>query len=188
MSEQDLFDHFFCVFILHFFYNFVNDKICHFIDYLFIWVCSLQNIVYINLLKLIYFSLKIIHFLLGLFASHISKIQEHSRTQKELKEILFSDTIIDNTKKKSNKFKINSQDTSDITKNEIDEKKETFDLPQHLFLNQELFFFIPIDRAVHVLMAIFESAKVNIELQKKLFYQLELQTHVLNKSGNYCII
>ena len=102
-----------------------------------------------------------------------------------MKEILFSDTIIDNAKKKPNKFKINSQDSAENSKNNSDEKKEIFDLPEHLFLNQELFFFIPIDRAVHVLMAIFESAKVNIELQKKLFYQLELQTHVLNKSGNF---
>ena len=124
------------------------------------------------------------YFPVGLFASHVTKIQEHSRVQKELKEILFSDAIIDNSKKKPNKFKTNSQDSAENSKNNSDEKKEIFDLPQHLFLNEELYFFIPIDRAVHVLIAIFESAKVNIELQKKLFYQLELQTHVLNKSGN----
>ena len=148
-------------------------------------------------------------FLIGLYTYHITKVRENSRIQKSLIELLFNDAMEGNKKKKNNKMKSNKieiiNDQIDFNMNKcidinktknrnIDEKievnksnesKRKLIIPSHVFLDQNLFFYIPIDRALRVVSAIFNSADINNETQKVYFIQIELHAHVMNRSGTY---
>ena len=83
----------------------------------------------------------------------------------------------ENSPEKNSPEKINIQNSTDTN--------TSINLPSHVFLCSNFFFYIPVDRALRVLSAIFESAGISSDLQKIYFTQLELQAHILNKAGEY---
>ena len=65
---------------------------------------------------------------------------------------------------------------------ELDSSKSII-IPNHVFLDDNFNFYLPVDRAIRVISAIFNSTGMNHDLQKNYFIQLELQAHILNKAG-----
>ena len=94
---------------------------------------------------------------------------------------------------KSNKISKSNEQTEFNNKKiiQIDENSNDSDkyliLPSHIFLDNDFNFYLPIDRALRVISAIFNSVGINSEVQKVYFTQLEIQAHVLDRSGiNKC--
>ena len=130
---------------------------------------------------------------LGLYSNHIIKIRENSKIQKKLYELLHSDEV-DEIKKKNQNLKSNKvskkNGQTEFNKTKIiniddsnDDNNKFLILPLHIFLDNDFNFYIPIDRALRVVSAIFKSVGINSEVQKVYFTQLEIHAHVLDKSG-----
>jgi hypothetical protein len=103
----------------------------------------------------------------GLFVSFITKVQDTSKVQRQLREILFGNaTVIKADFSNFNRKNSNSNC-----------------LPGHVFLDAKYYFFIPVDRALRVLLEIIKSAKIDYYMQTKVFSNLELHTFTLSKSG-----
>lgn len=63
------------------------------------------------------------------------------------------------------------------------DKSQSIIIPNHVLLDNNLIFYIPIDRIVIVIKAIFENGNININLQRSLYEQLENNCYILNKQG-----
>jgi hypothetical protein len=124
-----------------------------------------ENLSFFSIFLKSYFTINI--FTSGLFVSFITKVQDTSKVQRQLREILCGNATV--TKADfSNSNRKNSNSNC---------------LPSHVFLDAKYCFFIPVDRALRVLLEIMKSAKVDYHMQTKVFSNLELHTFTMSKSG-----
>jgi hypothetical protein len=89
----------------------------------------------------------------GIYETHIAHLLETSKIQKDAKDVLYLDIDIDLTnpknsftpvKKKSNKYRMKTEvDPNDTSKSIV--------IPIHIVIDNNLYFYIPMDRAVTVM-------------------------------------
>ena len=112
--------------------------------------------------------------ILGLFALFVTKVQDTSKVQRQLRDILFGN---------SSEIKQEKLDSSGFSRKNLNSNLNSNCLPGHVFLDAKYRFYLPVDRALRVLLEIIKSAKVDLFMQAKVFSNLELHTFTLSKSG-----
>jgi hypothetical protein len=95
--------------------------------------------------------------------SRLPRLKEGSQIQKANLESLFADT--DNhvaEQKKTNKFKVKVEefDANGNVKGPVVDTSKSIIIPGHVFLCSNLYFYVPIDRAMCIMKIVFDSAGI----------------------------